>query len=210
MTNPVPDEGFSLQPAPAGQRPLSAQELAEAHRPGGPNDKCRIRGQVVVVLRNEQTGKKTVHVTHNIVTNEGDKYYAARGAAGSPSFSVAGLRLGSHAGTPTTPLKTDVKMQTTTGSSPVASSVKAIDATYPKVSDPDPDNPSAGAAIITWRVSYLVSEANSANIATMDLPDSLVDGSITKSLAIANFSSKFEKTSLDTLKIFVNHSFLGI
>lgn len=203
-------EEVSIIAAPPGTKCLSAEELAK--RPGlrGPNDKCRIRGQVVAVLKNEQTGEKRVHVTHNIVTNAGDEYYAEAAAGEATNFTVAGMRLGSNAGIPSAPLKTDVKLQTTTGSSLIASSAKAIDATYPKTSDPDTDNPGAGADIVTWRTSYTTAEANSADIASLDLPDSLTDGSITKSLAVANFAAKFTKTSADTLKVFVNHTFNGV
>lgn len=196
--------------APPGQRVLTAEELKR--RPGlrGPNDRCRITGQVVAVLKNERTGEKHSFVTHNIVTDAGDRYYAAKAAGEAAFFAVAGMRLGTHAGAPAAPLKTDVKLQTTTGSTLLASSVKAIDATYPRTADPDTDNPGAGVDIVTWRVSYTTAEANSADIATLDLPDSLVDGSIARSLAIANFAAKFTKTSSDTLKVFVNHTMNGI
>jgi hypothetical protein len=199
----------TIVPAPKGAKPLSGKELAK--RPGlrGPNDKCRIRGQVVAVLTHAN-GEKETFVTHNIVTNDGDEYYAETAAQETPNFTVAGMRLGSNAGVATAPLKTDVKLQTTTGSSLIASSAKAIDGTYPRTSDPDADNPGAGADIVTWRTSYTTGEANSNDIASLDLPDSLTDVSITKSLAVANFATKFNKTSSDTLKVFVNHTFNGV
>lgn len=200
----------NLVPAPPGTKPLSAEELKKQPGLNGPNDKCRIRGQVVVVLKNEKTGEKRTMVTHNIITNAGDEFYAQRAAAEADLFTVAGMRLGTNAGSAVAPLKTDVKLQTTTTSVLLASSAKAIDATYPKTDDGDADNPGAGADIVTWRTSYTTGEANAANIATLDLPDSLTDVSITQSLAIANFSAKFEKTSSDTLKVFVNHTFNGV
>ncbi len=207
VSNP---EKSQLVPAPPGTKPLSAAELSK--RPGlrGPNDKCRITGQVIAVLKNVKTGKTRTMVTHNIITNAGDEYYAHLGAAEAALFTVAGMRLGTNAGTATAPTKTDVKLQTTTGSALLVGSEKAIDGTYPQTDDGDGDNPGAGADIITWRVSYTTGEANAADIATLDLPDSLTDGSITQSLAIANFASKFEKTSSDTLKVFVNHTFSGV
>lgn len=171
--------------------------------------KERIVGNVYAVLENVKTGEKRTMHTHNIVTNAGDEYYAERAAAETPNFTVAGMRLGTNAGTASAPLKTDVKLQTTTGSSLLAGSEKAIDATYPKSNDGDTDNPGAGVDICTWRVSYLTSEANAADIASLDLPDSLTDGSITKSLCVANFAAKFTKAATDTLKVFVNHEFTG-
>lgn len=176
----------------------------------GLNTRLRVAGEIIIVLRNTLTGAKRTMRTHNIVTNAGDHYYAQTAAEETKLFTVAGMRLGTHATTPTAPAKTDVKLQTTTGSTLLASSEKVIDATYPKSDDSDGDNTGAGIDIVTWRTSWLVSEANSANIATVDLPDSLTDGSITQSLSIANFAAKFTKTSSDTLKVFVNHTFNGV
>ena len=169
----------------------------------------RIVGDVGVVLTNVKTGKKRVYRTHNIVTDDGDQYYAQKGASESP-WTVAGMRLGSNGGSPSAPTKSDVKMQTTTGSTPIASSVQAIDGGYPKTNDDDTDNPgTVDVDVVTWRRSYTTAQANDANIATLDLPDNLTDGSITKSLCIANFAAKFAKTSSDTLKVYVNHTFNG-
>jgi hypothetical protein len=183
------------------------ERLVEAGEAIGAKE--RIVGNIWAVLENVKTGEKRKFHTHNIVTNAGDEYYAERAAAETPNFTVAGMRLGTNAGSPSAPQKTDVKLQTTTGSSLLVGSEKAIDGGYPKSNDDDTDNPGAGADICTWRVSYLTSEANAADIASLDLPDSLTDGSITKSLCVANFSSKFTKTSSDTLKVFVNHEFTG-
>ncbi len=192
---------------PAGV-PLSA--LRAGRRRNGPNDRIGITGKVIVVLQNVLTGVKRVYETCNIVTNAGDHYYAQTAAEETKLFTVAGMRLGTNAGTATTPVKADVKLQTTTGSALLAASEKAIDATYPQSDDGDGDNTGAGIDIVTWRTSWTVSEANSANIATVDLPDSLTDGSITQSLSIANFAAKFTKSSSDTLKVFVNHTMNGV
>lgn len=176
----------------------------------GLNTRLRVSGQIIVVLKNTLTGAKRTMKTHNIVTNAGDHYYAQTAAEETKLFTVAGMRLGTNAGAATSPVKGDVKLQTTTTSALLASSEKAIDATYPKSDDGDGDNTGSGVDIVTWRTSWLVSESNSANIATVDLPDSLTDGSITQSLSIANFASKFTKSSSDTLKVFVNHTFNGV
>jgi hypothetical protein len=165
---------------------------------------------VVAILYNTITRERRFILGSNIVTNAGDRYYATKMAGESAYFTVAGMRLGYNAGTASSPQKTDVKMQTTTGSTPVTGGGKAIDSTYPKTNDDDTDNTGRAVDTVTWRVSYATTEGNSANIATIDLPDSLTDGSITKSLTVANFSAKFEKTSSDTLKVFVNHDPTGV
>ena len=196
-------------PAPPGQRVLTSEEMKEgAGINGGPNDKCRIRGQVVCVLTNEKTGKKRTFVSHNIITNDGDHYYAQLAAAEATLFTVAGMRLGTNAGAATAPIKADVKFEDTTTSVFLAGSGKAIDATYPKTDDGDSDNPGAGPDIVTWRVSYTTGEANSANIASLDVSNNIVTPTL--AVSVANFAAKFEKTSSDTLKVFVNHTFNGV
>lgn len=167
---------------------------------------------VAAVLTDIRTKRRRIIWGSNLVTTDGDRYYATKSAGETAYFTIAGMRIGTNAGTATAPAKGDIKMQTTTGSVPGAASgsTKAIDATYPKTNDGDTDNTGAGVKIVTWRVSFTTAEANNTNIATIDLPDSLTDASITHSLTVANFAAKFDKTSNDTLKVFVNHTFNGV
>jgi len=172
-----------------------------------PDEECKIKGTVVIVLK-DKDGNIKIRETHNLVTNSGDEYYAEVGAQETPNFTIAGIRLGTNAGAATTPIKTDVDMTTTTGSSVLGGSGnQPIDVGYPKSDDDDTDNTGALADAVTWRSSWGTGEGNSADLATVDLPDNLTTP--TKSLAIANFASKFTKTSSDTLKVFVNHTMLG-
>jgi len=174
-------------------------------------DMLRLSGEVIVVLENKETGKKRTYKTRNIVTNAGDTWYAQEICGEAQSWDPAGLRLGTNAGSASAPTKTDVKMQTTTGSTPIGGTGdKAVDGGYPKTNDDDTDNPGGGVDIVTWRFSYGTGDANQNNIATIDMPDTFTDGSIAQSLAIANFAAKFNKTSSDTLKVFVNHEMLGV
>lgn len=135
----------------------------------------------------------------NIVTNDGDEYYAGA-AVGAPSWSVAGLRLGTGS---TAPTKTDTDVTTF-----VSTSDKATDATYPKVNDDDVDNTGAGLDVVSWRVTYTTSEANATGINEGALVDSVTTP--TKALCHFLFAASFDKTSNDTLKVFVNHSFTGV
>ena len=201
-------DGAQYVPASKDQKVLSAEELLAGVGLRGPDDRLRIKGQVIAVLKNEKTGEKRTLVTHNIITNEGDVYYALKAAGEAAHFAVAGIRIGTNAGVAASPLKTDVKMETTTGSA--VGTTKAIDGGYPKSNDDDTDNTGAGTKVVTWRVSFTTAQANHVDIATIDLPDSLTGGSITKSLSIANFGTKFTKTALDTLKVFINHAFAGV
>lgn len=186
---------------------------------GVKKEKSRIKGRVIVVLQNQKTGKKRVIETENIVTNAGDLYYAERGAlltTGTP-ISPVPTNFTDTNGVP------DMVMQLFNGASAipaktndwddmvgaVGSSIKAIDATYPKVNDGDSDNTGAGTDIITYRVSYLTSEANAADIADVILTNPS-PAATWPLLMHAEFSAAFTKTSSDTLKVFVNHEMLGV
>lgn len=154
---------------------------------------------VVAMLRDERTGKTRLVPGCNVVTNGGDQYYA-EAAAGTPSWSVAGMRLGTDN---TTPTKSDTDVTTF-----LSGSGKAIDSGYPKTDDDDSDNTGAGVDIVTWRVSYGTGEANGTGIAELAIVDNL--STPTKALAHALFAASFDKTSSDTLKIFLNHEMAGV
>lgn len=135
----------------------------------------------------------------NIITDAGDQYYA-EGAVGSPSWTVAGMRLGT--GT-TAPTKADTDVTTF-----LTGSEKAIDTGYPTTNDTDADNTGAGVDVVTWRVSYGTAEANGTGIAEGAIVDNLTTP--TKALTHFLFSAAFDKTSNDTLKVIVNHTFNGV
>jgi hypothetical protein len=154
---------------------------------------------VVAMLKDEKTGKMRYIPGANVVTNDGDQYYA-EAAVGSPSWAVAGMRLGTGG---TAPSKTDTDVTTF-----LAGSGKAIDGTYPQTNDGDSDNTGAGIDIVTWRVSYGTGEANGSGIQELAIVDNI--SAPTKALTHALFAASFSKTSSDTLKVFVNHTFNGV
>lgn len=156
---------------------------------------------VAAVLKNVKTGEEKTHWGANLVTTEGDKYYA-EAAVGAPSWAVAGIRLGTDT---TTPAKGNTDVITELAG---AEGRKAIDATYPMVSDSDGDNTGAGASIVSWRVTYTTNEAIGSNIAELALVDNIT--APTKALTRVKFSAPFTKTTNDTLKVFVNHTFQGV
>lgn len=181
--------------------------------------KSKVLGRLVVVLENQKTGEKRVYTSKNIVTNAGDLYYAERGAlltTGTP-ISPVPTNFTDTNGVP------DMIMELYNGASSapakgndrsamaglVTGSAKAMDTGYPKVNDADSDNTGAGVDIITYRVSYLTSEANASNIADVILTNP-TPGASEPLLMHAEFGAPFTKTSSDTLKVFVNHEMLGV
>ena len=163
---------------------------------------------VCIVKENTLTGQKTWLYTHNIVTNDGDLYYAQKAVAESPTSDFAGssgrmeLRTGSA-----TPAKADTYQQVTT---PITASRKIKDSAYPKVNDDDSDNTGAGTDIVTWRTSWTTSDFN----ATAIIGGAFHQGGASpggSDKLLTHFSiTSFNKTASDTLKIFVNHTFNGV
>ena len=135
----------------------------------------------------------------NTVTNDGDIYYAERGAVDTIttdfSNSTAGLRLGSSSAAVA---KTDTDVTTF-----ITGANTAITATYPQVTDPDADNTGDGADIVSWKFDFGAS-AFSAEVKEGAIVDN--DGSPSKALTHWTITA-FTKTTSDTLKVFVNHEF---
>jgi hypothetical protein len=136
----------------------------------GPNDKLRVRGQVCAVLTNTLTGKTTTHETTNIVTTDGDLYYAERAALLTT-------------GTPIAPVPTDftdtngvpdMEMELyeidsgaptsasdrSTGGTLITNSLQAMDATFPENDNQDAANTGKGTTVVTYKVSYTTANAN--------------------------------------------------
>ena len=110
-----------------------------------------------------------------------------------------GLHLGTGTTTPTK-TDTDVTTEDTEGR-------LAVDSGYPQTDDPDTDNTLGGVDVVTWRYSYGTTEGNITDIAELAIVDVLT--AATAALCHALFGSTFTKTSSDTLKVFVNHTFNG-
>lgn len=148
----------------------------------------------------------------NIVTDDGNEFYAEQGASlvGEPSTTY---KFGRHTGGvgvhvmctagPATPANTDDYSDYT----PVAASIQAHDTNYPKNDDDDTDNTGADATAVTYRVSYSAGTFTGTiewGVVTKPTPsgsDPLLTG--------YKFSSSFVVTASDTLKVFVNHTMLG-
>ncbi len=204
-------------------------EIRVAHKKGGSQGPA-VTGQVLAVLRHPKSGVEFVipgisllnktgyvlglndwktpclaNVGANIVTNDGDIYYAqlAMSDTLTDDFQAAGagIRLGS--GT-TAPVKTNTDCQTF-----LSGSDHVIDATYPTSADADADNTGSGASVMTWTYSYLTSEGNVSSIGNGAISD-VRAGPSTAVLTHFLFAAVFSKTSSDTLKIIVNHTVLGV
>lgn len=156
---------------------------------------------------------------HNIVTNDGDLYYAQKAAGETPDathgFDTAEGRLVLR-NAATAVAKTDVYLQldvTTTGALDAApTDYQALNATYPLTADVDSDNTGAGVDIVTWLYDWLTTELNATGIVGGGIVDANTnDPPGATDLLLNHFTvTSFDKTASDTLKVFVNHEMLGI
>jgi len=170
----------------------------------GLNSQIGVKGKIAIVLENREARTRRVIEARNIVTDAGDKHYAQRAAGETPTdaFQTGRLVLST---TGNAPGKASIYSDLT---GVVSGSLKAFDGTYPKTADGDTDNTGAAIDSITYRTSYITSEANAAGITRLAITiASPVGGS--PLLMYATVTS-FTKTSSDTLKVFVNHNFNGI
>ena len=180
--------------------------LSESNKPVG--NQINPDLNICIVRENQDTGDKTWLYAKNIVTNDGDLYYAQKSVGGTPTTDFGGsdgrmeLRTGSA-----TPAKAHVYSDVTT---PVTASRKAKDSGYPKTADDDSDNTGSGTDIVTWRTSWTTSDFN----ATAIIGGCFHAGGASPASGaklLTHFSiTSFNKTASDTLKIFVNHTFNGV
>ena len=172
-----------------------------------------IPGLVVAVLTDRWGGQR-VHTCFNTVTNLGDQHYAEHidnsvngGMTFTNSFHTASGRMElGDAATPGAESKTaNYSIMTA-----ITASRKAIDTNYPLSNDQDSDNTGAGVDIVTWLTSYTTGDFNDTGISQVCIHDGgATPGASNDLLTYAQISPTFDKTSNDTLKMFVNHELLG-
>jgi hypothetical protein len=155
----------------------------------------------------------------NLVTNDGDIYYAKKAAGETPAsnedFGASACVL-QNPSSANTIAKTDAYVQVT---NPIVTSgaVRGLTATYPLTNDQDSDNTGASADAISYRFDWATNQIDTS------AGNPITGGAIydvgqtspvaaTKILTHWNFTSPatFHKTSTDTLKLFVNHTFNGV
>lgn len=172
---------------------------------------------VVMVLKDAATGKVLrVVQSHNRVVDDGTLYYAQRGANETPTytFNAGKLALASSYLVTEASGTTQTLGRLTFGSG--TSGIRNFDSTYPKTNDSDTDNTGAGVRVVTYRRTYATSEANFTikalgicrNGATTN---PAAAASLRKILNYLTFATaeQITKTSSQTLKVFVNHTFSG-
>lgn len=137
----------------------------------------------------------------NIVTDAGDIHYAQKAAGEAVTNAFGVLELAS-AGTP-------AKGADRSAFTPIASTEKAHDAGYPTTNDADSDNSGSGADVVSYLTSYTTGDFNATGI-THGIITNATPGASEPILTGFAFAASFDKTSSDTLKVFVNHEQSGV
>lgn len=158
---------------------------------------------VIIILRDGFGRIKYYEKVENIVTNEGDRYYAQRACGETPTYNFNTMVLGN--GTQPTWSKTSTYSNL---GSPISGSAKTVSTGYPKTNDTDPDNGGGGVDVITWKFSWAKTDFSATGInqavITISNPSS-------GSPILTGFNmTAFDKTENDTLTIFVNHTVEGV
>jgi len=173
----------------------------------------------ICVVKTNADGTKQWFYGANIVTNDGDIYYAKKGAGETPSsnevFSSAACVL-QNPSSADTPAKADTYGNV---SNPITTSnaVQAVESGYPKTDDSDADNTGSGTDVVTYKFTWTTAQIDTSSgnaITGGAIYDSGVTSPVsgTKILTHWNFSSpaSFHKTSTDTLTLYVNHTMNGV
>ncbi len=172
---------------------------------GASQEKVLLTGSVIAILRHPELEREIVIPGLNIVTNDGDIYYAERGVqeAVTDDFeaAAAGLRMGSSAAAVA---KTDTDVTTF-----LSNTALAVAATYPLTNDADGDNTGALVDAATWLYSYTTAQGNDNGIQEGAISD-VRAGPSTAVLTHFLFAASFNKTASDTLKVFINHQMNGV
>ena len=160
---------------------------------------------VVLVLENHKTGRKRYIPAINIVTDEGDKWYAQKACGETPTNAFANLYLATAG--PATPAKTDNYNSFTLH----AGSEKAKSAGYPKTNDDDADNTGKGVDIVSWKFEYAVADGPFTAITHSFISIAAAVGSpVSPVLNSYKWATSWGKDASTSAKIFANHTMNGV
>lgn len=161
--------------------------------------------KIVAIATNEKTGEQKVYESENIVTDDGDRYYAQRGAGESPDFTPARLILVSGS---LTPAKSDNFSDLENFM--FAGSQKPLDSTYQKTNDDDSNNSGAGTDVVTYKFSYPAASGTFTGVTTGAVTVVNPTGTDPVLSHFAFPGAPFNKDTNTSLVVFVNHTMEGV
>ncbi len=176
----------------------------------------KYKEQVILVQKCALTGKvlMRLELEPNIVTNSGDRYYAQRGAASTPtnlfnSGMMVVAKSYARAATKIASFRDFIGIATS------LSGRQLFDSGYPKTNDTDTDNTGRTADAVTYKRTYTTAQANYTIKALgiclngAESNDSAASRVLLsyKTLSVAQ---QVVKTSSQTLVVYINHTFNGV
>jgi len=154
----------------------------------------------ILAVLTHKDGSVEIRKGKNIVTDDGDIYYAKKVAGETTDFETPEMRLGTDT---TQPDKTDTDVIAF-----IAGSNKPVDAGFPQRNNQDPGNTLGGVNTLTWKISYDLGDLDVQNIAEAAIVD---DGtSPTKAICRFLFDEAFDVADTDQLTVYVNHTMVGV
>ncbi len=166
------------------------------------------KNNICAITQDSLSGYQQWHWASNIVTNDGDIFYAKQGAGETPAtnenFAIGRCEL--RTGT-ATPAKADTYTNVTT---PVTTSRDTLEVGYPKTNDTSADNTGGATDAVSYKYYWATTDFNANGITGGCVHDNATPSGATKLLTHWTFSASFSKTSTDTLTLFVNHTMNGV
>ena len=150
--------------------------------------------------------------THNLVTDDGELYYARMAAieahAANEDYGNATTGLFDQGTTAYSEAETDTYNEYDVGaSSSISGSIVAFTGGYPKTNDTgDADNSGDSPQAVSYAINYTAVSFGDTDIEQGTIHENPSPATTTKLLAVWSYTS-FAKTTSDTLKVFVNHTF---
>lgn len=175
----------------------------------------KYKEQVVLVLKDATTGKVVMRheCDPNIVTNEGDKYYAQRGAASTPTYLFnSGMMVVANS------YQVAATKVATFGRFKLAgtySGRQLFDSGYPKANDSDTDNTGRTVDAVTYKRTYTTAQANysirALGVCRLNATTAAANASkVLLSYKTLSAAQVITKTSSQTLVVYINHTFNGV
>lgn len=169
-----------------------------------------LRDNVLIIF--EREGHKWCTAAHNIVTNDGDIFYAQKQAGETPTNNFSRLYLSTVNWNASHPAKNSTSDNI---ASVISGTEKAPSTGYPRTNDPDTDNSGAGARVVTWSFSYGKTDFSDPDIDAGAISKAGVTSWGTASgtdplLTAFDIDPAFAKTTNDSLKFIVNHTVDGV
>ena len=180
-------------------------------------ERVGVRGKVVFCLTDPITGEVLqTRETENIVTDDGDLYYAERGALLTVGATISPVPTNFTDANGVPDMQQELydntggvpgKASDRSSAGVLIGAIKALDSGFPKVGDADADNTGSGVDIITYKVTYTTAQVNGA-IDEVILTNPTPGASEPVILFADGLNTT--KTTANGLKTFVNHEMLGV